>query len=169
MRDEMANLAWAIERAIEGPLERALRRGDPALPEPATPALAAEPDLGVPRYSLASTVPEHWIPLLPVQLAGPGGTVLTRLARGAVLVPDGSMRVHRARGLLLNLEPRLQIHDEEVPREGARLSRHYELARWIDGSTHCWIGIRKAVGRGEGSSGLRFDRPEPPAGSEPPL
>ncbi|CAN5664365.1 hypothetical protein BH18ACI4_BH18ACI4_06700 [soil metagenome] len=29
-----------------------------------------------------------------------------------------------------------------------------------DGSTHLWLGRRKAVGRGEGSSGLRFDSVE---------
>lgn len=75
MRDEMANLAWAIEHRIEGPLERALRRDD-----------------------------------------------------------------------------------RERPREGARVLRQAQFARCIDGSSHAWIGRGKTVGRGEGSSGLRFDR-----------
>ncbi len=26
--------------------------------------------------------------------------------------------------------------DEEVPREGARVTRSYQYSRWIDGSTH---------------------------------
>ena len=51
----------------------------------------------------------------------------------------------------------LNICEEEVPREGARVTRSYQLARWLDGSTHLWMGRRKQVGRGEGSSGLRFD------------
>jgi hypothetical protein len=51
--------------------------------------------------------------------------------------------------------------DEEVPREGARVTRSYQYSRWIDGSTHLWIGRRKRPGRGEGSSGLRFDVVEP--------
>ena len=38
--------------------------------------------------------------------------------------------------------------------------RHYQYARWIDGSTFLWLGRRKSTGRGEGSSGLRFDRVE---------
>ena len=46
---------------------------------------------------------------------------------------------------------------EEVPRACARITRAWQLARWTDGSTHLWIGRRKQPGRGEGSSGLRFD------------
>jgi hypothetical protein len=55
-----------------------------------------------------------------------------------------------------------RIHEEEVPRAGARVTREYQYARWIDGSTHLWVGRRKRAGRGEGSSGLRFDVLEPP-------
>ena len=49
------------------------------------------------------------------------------------------------------------VREEEVPREGARVTRAYQLARWFDGTTFLWLGRRKVVGRGEGSSGLRFD------------
>ena len=52
---------------------------------------------------------------------------------------------------------RLELFEEEVPREGVRVTRSYQYTRWFDGSTHLWIGRRKEVGRGEGSSGLRFD------------
>jgi hypothetical protein len=41
-----------------------------------------------------------------------------------------------------------------------RVTRAYQLARWIDGGTYLWLGRRKTVGRGEGSSGLRFDTTE---------
>jgi hypothetical protein len=37
-----------------------------------------------------------------------------------------------------------------------------EEARWIDGSSHLWVGRRKGVGRGEGSSNLRFDALDTP-------
>jgi len=55
----------------------------------------------------------------------------------------------------------LELYEEEVPRAGARVRRAYRLARWTDGSTHLWLGRLKATGRGEGSSGLRFDTMEP--------
>jgi hypothetical protein len=82
-----------------------------------------------------------------------------RLVRGAVLKPDGSQEVIQALGRILNPDdhPKLALYEEEVPREGARVTRNYHLARWLDGSTLLWMGRRKQIGRGEGSSGLRFD------------
>jgi hypothetical protein len=46
---------------------------------------------------------------------------------------------------------------EVIAASNTTLSRHYQLARWIDGPTWAWMALRKTVGRGEGSSGLRFD------------
>lgn len=156
MRDEMANVAWAIERSIEGPLGRPVNRSDVAMQnfESVPPASSAQER---PRYVLSSRVPAHWVPLLPVQLPGPGGQVLSRLQRGAVLRPDGSRQTQHALGVLLNTADPLLLHDEEVPREGVRVSRHYQMARWTDGTTFLWMAHRKQVGKGEGSSGLRFD------------
>jgi hypothetical protein len=135
-----------------------VRRDDPesdaAAPPPAVPA----PPDGMPYYDLSSEVPAPWVPLLPVQVPVTGGQMLRRLKRGAVLVADGSREVRHALGEILNTGSELLLHDEEVPREGARVTRHYELARWIDGSTLLWPSRRKQVGRGEGSSGLRYDR-----------
>jgi hypothetical protein len=54
-----------------------------------------------------------------------------------------------------------RISEEEVPRSGVRLTRRRQLARWVDGSTHLWTGRAKSAGRGETSSGLRFDVVEP--------
>jgi hypothetical protein len=71
--------------------------------------------------------------------------------------PDGSTPVQHALGMVLNPGGPLSLHDEEIPREGVRVTRHYQIARWTDGSTFAWIGNRKQIGRGEGSSGLRFD------------
>jgi hypothetical protein len=156
LRDEMANMAWAIERRIESPLEAALERAgdevDGAAPAP-TPAAAA------PLYRLASVIPPHWVPLLPMRVDAEGREV--RLARAATLAPDGSRRLVRAEGRLL-IDPAaptapLLIHEEEVPREGARVRRTYQSARWLDGRLVVWAGHRKNVGRGEGSSGLAFD------------
>jgi hypothetical protein len=164
MRDEMANLAWAIERSIESPIEAASPRldrsaGPDATADDAPPSAAAAAS----RYRLSSTVPANWVPLVPVQLAVPSDSVppekiVSRLKRGAVLQPDGSQQVHSALGRVLNHGGSLLLFDEEVPREGIHVTRHYQMARWIDGSTWLWVAHRKQVGRGEGSSGLRFDR-----------
>ena len=108
-------------------------------------------------------MPPNWIPLLPVQIPNPAfpttaGQILSRLKRGAVLQPDGSQKVHHAQGQALNSSGALLLYDEEVPREGVHVTRSRRMARWIDGSTWVWTAFRKQVGRGEGSSGLRFDQ-----------
>jgi hypothetical protein len=160
LRDEMANVAWAVERVIESATERALDRHEQQRPPPAPPPPS---DAGL-TYRLASEVPDNWVPLIPVM-----GADGLRLRRGAVLEiaagPAGAPAVVRARGKILNPAPGtatgvaggLAIRDHEIPREGIRVTRGYQLARWVDGSTHLWLGRRKRIGRGEGSSALRFD------------
>jgi hypothetical protein len=160
LRDEMANMAWAVERLVESPADQRLNRFQayqeqqrrreqdaPAPPEVAPGAL---------RYRLSTDVPDYWIPLIPVR-AGQG----LRLQRGAVLKMDGSAANVPSLGRILETGQPLSLYEEEVPREGIRVTRSYQFTRWTDGSSHLWIGRRKGVGRGEGSSGLRFDSLEP--------
>lgn len=169
MRDEMANLAWAIERKVENPVEQAVARveGDPPRTGPAGPA-DQPAGTAPPRYLLSTTVPAYWIPLLPVQLRIAPDKIVSRLKRGAVLQPDGTQVVHRAQGRVLAAGGELLLYDEEVPREGIRVTRHYQMARWIDGSAWTWLAYRKAVGRGEGASALRFDSIDPASGEPAP-
>jgi hypothetical protein len=49
------------------------------------------------------------------------------------------------------------VHEEEVPRAGTRVFQAYQRTRWTDGRVVLWLGVRRQTGRGEGSSGLRFD------------
>jgi hypothetical protein len=115
-------------------------------------------------------VPPNWIPLLPVQvpnLAQTSGTnqPLSRLKRGAMLQPDGTKKPNVATGEVLLSLGNLLLYDEEVPREGARITRQRRLARWTDGSTWLWTSFRNQVGQGEGASNLRFDQLLEPAGT----
>lgn len=147
LRDELANLAWAVERRLESPLERAL---DATPGEPAPPA-----EVSRPTYQLASAVPDHWIPLLPVRTTE---SAQVRLARGAVLDLDGQPHVVRSQAKLLGdpAQP-LLIPEEEIPREGAVVRRAWRGARWNNGRLYVWSANQKSAGRGEASSGLRFD------------
>jgi len=80
---------------------------------------------------------------------------------------DADLRayVFYPRGWLLRSDPRapmdpadrLLIEEEEVPRIGARLKRKFQYARSSDGRCWLWIGRSKLAGRGESSSGLKFD------------
>ncbi|MGH8771321.1 MAG: hypothetical protein ACREV2_09110 [Burkholderiales bacterium] len=149
LRDEMANMAWAVEHVVPGPIEQRVEPG--AAPDP--PEVAAAPPDAMPRYRLATDVPSNWTPLLPQRADDKS----LRLVRAALVTPDGSKVVRRAQGPLLNAATRLAIHDEEIPREGVRVTRSFQHTRWLGGATLLWIGYRKQVGRGEGSSALRFD------------
>jgi len=154
-RDEMANLAWAVERLVESPADRPLNRYEAYLeqrrrreqespPQPTTSETL--------RYRLATEIPDYWVPLLPVRT-----TQRLRLKRGAMLKTDGSPEPVHALGRILESGQELSLFEEEVPREGVRVTRSYQFTRWIDGSSHFWVGRRKGVGLGEGSSGLQFD------------
>jgi hypothetical protein len=111
-----------------------------------------------PVYRLATDVPDNWVPLIAQRQPAPDNGL--RLVRAALLKADGSNDTRTARGALLSGPP-LALYDEELPREGARLTRGYQCTRWIGGQTVLWLALRKSVGRGEGASGLRFDGIEP--------
>ena len=146
LRDELANMAWGIERTVVDasgqPMDRTLlwRTAAP----PATPPSGA----AIQQYRLGSTVPDYWLPFLPV-VVSPGGPV--QLRRGKLPTSAGGPM-----GRMLSY-PDLTFFSEEVPREGVHLERRYRASRGLDGSTHLWIGRRRSTGTGEGRSGLRFD------------
>jgi hypothetical protein len=80
--------------------------------------------------------------------------------------PDNRLQgfMFHPRGSLLRLDPNtavetdyLRVEEEEVPRDGIELTRAFNYARDAQGRALLWIGRRKKTGRGEGSSGLRFD------------
>jgi hypothetical protein len=175
-RDESANLAWGIERRVPGVSGDAYERRDEA-PDPASDGAPVDPRVGSALvYRLAGTVPDHWIPFAPVSVdpAAAQTNPVIQLERRAVrrLGPDGVRRLVHPKGLLLRsdpsvppeVEPALRIEEEEVPREGALVERSFQYARWFDGATLLWLGRRKVTGRGEASSGLRFDTIQRPSG-----
>jgi hypothetical protein len=154
LRDEMANMAWGVERIIESATEQPLNRFEQQ--RELTPSPPERSDQNKLIYKLVTEVPDNWVPLLPVK-----SSEGLRLRRGRVLKVDGPPEFVAAQGRILNpdgtSDQGLRIFEEEIPREGVRVTRSYQYTRWFDGSTHLWIGRRKQIGSGEGSSGLRFD------------
>ncbi|HEX7312646.1 MAG TPA: hypothetical protein VF297_01925 [Pyrinomonadaceae bacterium] len=158
LRDEMANMAWAVERTVESPGGVPLDRFADARERRARDTASRPASDALPAYRLAGTVPENWIPLLPRPPGAAGGNM--RLARGAMTGAGGE--IVPPLGRILAPERALEINEEEVPREGARVTRGYQFTRWLNGASLLWVGRRKQPGRGEGSSGLRFDTVEHP-------
>ena len=150
-RDEMANMAWAIERRVESVAERAVDRE--AGPRPAPLPL---PDDGAWRYQLATDVPDHWVPLVPVRIDGASPDIVLRRGRVAAGAEDGSANV--AKGRILEPERPFLLCEEELPSGGLRVTRAYQLARSADGGVHLWTGRRKQPSGGPmARTPLHFD------------
>jgi len=178
-RDEMANMVWAIERTIPMPSGDPKRGREAAVETRYTYVKDLERRLGAPpaplspaegakiRYRVMSSVPENWIPMIPVHVEGDNREVqLQRAAMLRILVgdPDPTPDPVRPRTSLLRqgldgaVAEKYLLHEEEVPRAGTLVSLRYQRTRWRDGRAWVWLGVRKQTGRGEGSSGLAFDQ-----------
>lgn len=178
VRDEVANMVWGIEQTVT------LATGAPVMGASAGRAVKAwhqrllderltlnpaerrvVPASAPVRYRVMTSVPEEWIPLVPVQV--PDDTRQTQLQRGAMPRildgdPEPPAKVRPQTTILrsgLDESPRRAyfLHEEEVPRSGARVIIRWQRARWRDGRVVVWRGAQKTTGRGEASSGLAFD------------
>jgi hypothetical protein len=160
IRDEMANMAWGIEDVIPDATGKGLDGHEAADKTGVLPEEIVNSPAHI-RYLLGTTVPENWIPFLPVHK---GGSVQDIQFQRASMPKLGSppRDVIKAKGVLLTEEPgRYFIHEEEIPYAGTIVRRRYQRARWYDGKTYLWIGRHRQTGRGAGSSNLRFDQIEP--------
>ncbi|MBK9035475.1 MAG: hypothetical protein IPL61_30165 [Myxococcales bacterium] len=156
LRDEMANLVWAVEHTTAGTLGSGRRAAD----RPTEPVVGEAPlPVGATlRYRLQSPVPRHWFPLQPVKL--PGGDEVALELAGLLTADSATPAVPAPRGRVLTTDGTapLRVREEYIPREGTQVRRGYRRARGSDGSTHVWLTRTRRVGTGEGSADLRFDR-----------
>jgi len=171
-RDEMANMVWAVERVVPS-LTGAGRFGKDEARETlayherlvasAAPVPAAY-QAGI-AYLAMTTVPEHFIPFVPVHV--PGSVREVQLQRSRMLriiegdplppakVPPRTLLVRH--GLDETPKQKYFLHEEEVPRAGIRVTQSFRRTRWTNGETYVWLAVQKQTGRGERSSGLAFD------------
>lgn len=152
-RDESANLAWAIERRVEGSYGRGV---DPLASKAGIGPYAAPPPTAtdVWTFDLGGDVPGNWVPLFPVRL-GQGGAI--GLQRGRVPVP-GTRRTRGALSTLLEPDRRLIVEESEVPDAGLRVIRRFQSARTRTGGLRVWLGRQKGPGRPSPDSGFVTDR-----------
>jgi hypothetical protein len=176
IRDEMANMVWGVEATVPlatGEPKRGIEAARQTLafyqqqllaqlggtPPPPPPANAPI------QYKVMSTVPENWIPFIPVHVPGSNREIqlqraaLPRILQGGPEPPD---KVQPRTALLregLDSTPVGQyfLAEEEVSRAGTRVMQAFERTRWTDGRVHTWLRAIRQTGRGEGSSGLVFD------------
>lgn len=147
VRDETANMAWAVEKVVPGRSGDGRQRRDEPTPKRPTPPPDTEPEDVI--YQLETAVPACWIPLVPIRT----GVAEVGLRKGAMLAAGEPVP---AVSLLLQPTP-LTFPNEEIPREGVTVRAVPTLSRRSDGSYARWVGHRVTVGRGEASSGFASD------------
>jgi hypothetical protein len=163
VRDESANLVWGIEQTVRLATGEG-RPGTEAAAETLAfrrrshpPALPDSPRAPV-AYEAMTSVPENWIPFIPVHVPGDNRSV--QLRRAAMPSEVDATPVRPRTALLregLDAGRPYYVNEEEVPRTGTRLTVAYNRTRTSTGRPAVWLAIRRDSGRGERSSGLAFD------------
>ena len=185
IRDEVANMVWAIEKKIPLPTGSGKHGGEAAFELHKFYQKILNNEIGdgivIPddiefkaniRYQIMNTVPENWIPFIPVHVDGSSREVqLQRASMPRILENDAPGNAQKIKprtqlvreGLEKNPVEAYFIHEEEIPRAGIRAYQTFQRTRWYDGKVVNWYGARKQTGRGEGHSGLAFDQIIPTA------
>src|SRR5262245_18048173 len=173
LRDEMANLAWGIENVIPDGLgggrdgleaaealrqwlEQLLGAQENPQPESANSPFADR------RYVLGTSVPENWIPFVPVRFDKNGQMRLRRAALPRSLPNRPPIRIRPRTQLLRDgLEsPQTQpfdLNEEEITMPGILVRQCWRQTRWFDGKIFTWLAREKLYARPVRGSGLRFD------------
>lgn len=118
------------------------------------------------RFQVANSVPENWISLVPTHIDNQMREIqLQRAAMPRILENDDKIP--------LKVEPRTSLtregleetpkapfvlHKEEINRDGTRVRKPFQRTRWFSCKVYNWVGIKKQLGRGEGSGSLAFDQ-----------
>lgn len=174
LRDEMANLVWAVEQLYQNADGEVVNRNDEELaqiPEQPKPSLYWDTEKSVlvelaqieddqepgnryvgpvALYQTKTHIPINWIPYMPKRLDTEGNYVLRR----ARTIEDTS-KGPQYRGVFLAESK--HVFEEEVPRSGIMLTRVFQMARDSDGKRYCWRSRKKRPDVLPTSSGLQFD------------
>ncbi len=155
LRDELANLVWAVEDLVTDANGDVRDLAQEAVLAPVR--TDARPTNAALAYRLMTDVPDNWVPFIPVKLAG--STRKVGLVEAVLPRPNsfGELVASSPRSSVLQELRGKVLAEEEVPSSGVVVRRRWFLARSADGGRHAWAARSVATGRGEGASGLRFD------------
>jgi hypothetical protein len=178
LRDETANLVWAVEKTyrtyygepISGYdhslyLKRRSNVGSPLINE--TEEEDEDSDKPI-KYTIMTDVSWNWIPFIPVHVTAkeiPSATTIPpdpshkhiQLQRAAMINTVDRTPILPNSRLINEVQPQYYIDESEIPRSGIILSENCQRTVWYTGEVFLWIGRNKSIGTGEGSSGLQFD------------
>jgi hypothetical protein len=159
LRDEDANLVWAVEMAYRRPDGTLVRNGDSASDAPA--AASPTPADGTSgRFRLQTDTPAHWIPYVPrverPQAQGTDGATFLRRGR---TVEASTPRAPQYQGRIV--AETVRLNEEEIATTGVRVRRMHRYARGTDGRAVHWTArVVEVTDRLSSGPGLRFDQVE---------
>lgn len=180
VRDEVSNMVWGIETMVQladgssrpgRELALELHAKYQAAAGEVTPQPSSN-DAKI-KYTLMTSVPENWIPFIPVHIEGDNREIqlqrgaMPRLLEGQEGVTPQKIRP-RTQVLRegLDLAPAVSyfVAEEEIERAGTVVETRWQRCRWKNGRVVIWLANQRKLGRGEVSSGLAFDTvvPKPP-------
>jgi hypothetical protein len=105
-----------------------------------------------------SSVPENWIPFIPVHVPDDNRSV--QLQRSAMPSGVDGSPVRPRTALLregFDAGQPYFVNEEEVAQAGTRVTMAFHRTRTRDGKAVVWLGATRAAGRGGRASDLRFD------------
>lgn len=158
LRDDMAAMAWAVEHQLQGDLDAPLDAYELYLQRTAGAAPVAPkatPDGPKIYYTLETSIPDNWIPMVPVQ--SKQNELFLRRGTMKIAKPGGSFEFLKAHALILEPQHPFFVADRVLSRAGVQVDRYFRRTRSADGSTFVWMARKSEEGRGPGWSGLRFD------------
>lgn len=164
VRDEIANLAWAIEARVSNGVADSIDGKSSALAlEAQLRAAAGVGALERPlqqnsahlAYKLATDVPPHAIPFMPI--AGDQGLVLRRAAIPRMIEGQPITRI-RSRTQLVRSPPRYELDATALPPSGVTVRGVWRRTRSSDGRTHTWFAYERMPAARAAAIGLVFDQ-----------
>ena len=157
LRDEYANMVWGLEKTVCNELGKPVNGYDLHL-EINGPFLNPEERKStMPQFRLATQVPTNWIPYLPFHIEDNNSNI--ELRRAVMMRNESDAEPKNINPLsTLAKNDLLTVREEAVPSAGVRVQLTRQRVRGTDGKTYIWLGRKVLAGRGEGSSGLKFDQ-----------
>lgn len=154
VRDDTADIGWAIERTVLGDDERPFDRYSATMQAGAssTPPQPAD-DGSTVRYLLETDIPVFCFALVP-DAGGQPELDLLVLRR---LATDGQPYDVEPLGQLLTAVQAQYLFDQELPVVGTTIRRRRYLVRGYDGEVLTWTGRERVIGGKYASIPLAFD------------
>lgn len=156
VRDEYANMVWAIERRVTNAMGNPVDGYGQHTELKGSYLKSEKLQNGLPQYRLASTVPYNWIPYLPQQIGNSVDQI--QLVKAVMMRNEDAIQQTVTEPLTrLAVKDILKVREEAIPKAGVRVQVTNQRVRWTDGKTYVWRSRKVLAGKGEGNSGLRFD------------